>query len=245
MAYQRNTIVEDVVAGSQLNGAPARAGLLGGVETVAPPDIPGSDSLKHLARELHDGIAQELWYLHSELECLANKLTEEQAPLKADVVRLRNVASEAYREIRSTLERLYSRSHSQVDLAEELKGIAEKFASSIQMDVEFRSSLPARAAMVASEVGKQACRLIQEALWNSWRHGMSDRIEVSVSAPEKDGGLVVTASDNGCGFLMEEEFQNGHYGLRNMRERAEAIHGRLEVSSRIGIGTTVTLHLPL
>ena len=53
----------------------------------------------------------------------------------------------------------------------------------------------------------------------------------------------MTISDDGCGFHAIEAGEN-HYGLRNMRERAEDIGGRLYVGSGVGKVTRVTLHLP-
>ena len=61
--------------------------------------------------------------------------------------------------------------------------------------------------------------------------------------------LVVTVRDNGKGFdlkAVEASYdQRGSLGLVNMRERAELIGGNLEIDSKIGRGTTVTLAVPM
>ncbi len=56
-------------------------------------------------------------------------------------------------------------------------------------------------------------------------------------------GIFLSVIDDGVGFKMSAT-RKGHFGLRIMAERAQAIGGRLRIRSRLGKGTTVTLFLP-
>lgn len=194
-----------------------------------------------LARELHDGVTQEVWYLQAELSSLAARLPEDQRELRADVERLTKVAQDAYQELRATLNSINSRRAPRVDLTAELVELTLKFSEALGMEVEFRSGDGEQKVEVPGKVGREIRRLVQEALWNSWRHSMSNRACVKTQLTKI--GLVVTVSDDGCGF-SPDKVDESHYGLRNMRERAEALKGRLYVTSGSGKGTLVSLHVP-
>ena len=195
-----------------------------------------------LARELHDGVTQEVWYLQAELSYISDRLSGEQAELRADLDKLTKVAQNAYKDLRSTLDLLHARSAAYSDISSDLKEVAQKFSDAIGMEVTFESTLNESETVVVGEVARHARRLVQEALWNSRQHSKSEHAKISLR--KSQNGLAVTVSDDGCGFSPADVDQN-HYGLRNMRERAEAIHGKLYVTSGEGKGTLVTLHIPI
>ena len=82
-------------------------------------------------------------------------------------------------------------------------------------------------------------RILQEALANSFRHAREAPVEVRVGIAGDD--LVVTCADHGPGISSDAE----GLGIRGMRERAELLGGRLEVSRADGGGTAVRATLPL
>ena len=83
-------------------------------------------------------------------------------------------------------------------------------------------------------------RIVQEALTNARRHSGAQHVGVSLWVEGND--LVAEVSDDGRGF--ETETAPG-IGLRNMRERAAALGGKLEVQSEPGGGTRVRLRAPI
>lgn len=205
---------------------------------VAPPN---GEAWAWHARELHDGVTQDIWYLQLELTSLVDRVPSSLPDLRGDIERLKKVAQDAYEELRATLKWLNSHSTPKVDLTAELVELTLKFSKSLGMEVEFQHSAEVRKVEVPGKVGREIRRLVHEALWNSWRHSMSTHARVGIQ-PSKFG-LVITVSDDGCGFRLDE-VDESHYGLRNMRERAEVIQGKLYLSSRPGKGTVVTLHVP-
>lgn len=85
-------------------------------------------------------------------------------------------------------------------------------------------------------------RNLREAVLNAIRHGNASRIEVTVEPA--DGGLLVTAADNGTGFDPVDALKAGHYGLRTMRERCDRLDGWLRLDTSVGQGTTISFWLP-
>lgn len=194
-----------------------------------------------LARELHDGVTQNIWYLQTELSGISDRLADDQSDLREELDRLKTVAQEAYQELRDTLDLLHSRTIQQINLDTELADVSEKFSEATRMDVSYRCTTGGQNFEVSGDVGKQVRRLVQEALWNSYQHSMSDAATVVLKKSKNH--FIVMVTDNGCGFSPDKVDVN-HYGLRNMRERAEAINGKLYLTARSGEGTTVTLHIP-
>ena len=167
-------------------------------------------------------------------------MPSEQAELREQLTKLTSVAHDAYNGIRTILDQLNTRGKQYVDLISELDALTIKFSSAVGMDVEFQSIPASQSYEVSGQVGRQVSRLVQEALWNSWRHSLSNKATVVMRHSKV--GLVISVSDDGCGF-RPDQVDESHYGLRNMRERAESINGKLYLSTNIGSGTIVSLHL--
>jgi signal transduction histidine kinase len=85
-------------------------------------------------------------------------------------------------------------------------------------------------------------RNIREAALNAVRHGGAERLDVEVRS--HDGGVAVTVEDDGAGFDTSQLPPADHHGLRTMRERTEALGGRIAIESAVGHGTSVRFWLP-
>ena len=89
----------------------------------------------------------------------------------------------------------------------------------------------------------QLIRIIHEALTNVFKHAQASHSAVKF---EREGDATkITIEDDGKGFIPEQVMQKKlHFGLKTMRERAEAIGGKLAVESAPGKGTRVIVILP-
>ena len=86
--------------------------------------------------------------------------------------------------------------------------------------------------------------IAREAARNAVRHGKAGALEVTLE--DDDGVAVLSVRDDGSGFDPEVlNAEEGRYGLRLLRERAEACGGRLEVRSSPGAGTEITARIPI
>jgi PAS domain S-box-containing protein len=91
--------------------------------------------------------------------------------------------------------------------------------------------------------GIEVLRILGEALTNARRHASARRVAVRVWGSE--GTLYAEVSDDGRGFDASGSAHVEWHGTRGMRERADRLHGRLDVSSDPAAGTTVRLEVPL
>ena len=85
--------------------------------------------------------------------------------------------------------------------------------------------------------------LVREAMHNALRH--ADAKHIRIDADSDDSRLRIAVQDDGTGFNVEDlRQQEGHFGVIGMRERAASIGADIDISSRIGRGTVITLVLP-
>ncbi len=86
-------------------------------------------------------------------------------------------------------------------------------------------------------------RIFQETLTNVIRHATATRVEVKLGVEE--GRLVLTVTDNGRGITEDEIANTRSIGLIGMRERAALVGGNLHIQGSPGLGTAVTVSIPL
>jgi two-component system sensor histidine kinase UhpB len=84
----------------------------------------------------------------------------------------------------------------------------------------------------------QLLRIANEAFNNIERHADAQRVKVSLQPANNH--LTLTVADDGRGFTADE-VSGDRFGLQGMRERAEMIGGRLQVTSAVGQGTMIQL----
>jgi signal transduction histidine kinase len=85
-------------------------------------------------------------------------------------------------------------------------------------------------------------RIAQEAMQNTIKHAQATEIRVSLVCIDKT--IVLEIRDNGRGFDTTGSFP-GHLGLQSMRERAAQFGGTLAMESAVGIGTSITVRMPV
>lgn len=189
-----------------------------------------------LARELHDGLSQHLFFAKLKLERLAPMVGGDAAALATEAS---GAIDTAIGEAREALVTLRDGHVPGLSLAELLEQSGRQVAGRAGIDVRVQAApdLPERL-----DAGRQAelLRIVREALTNVVRH--ADATVVRIRA-ERDGhDLLVAIADNGRGFDTTREGREG-MGRLGMEERARLLGGRLTVDSEPRGGTTVTLRV--
>lgn len=181
---------------------------------------------RRMARDLHDGLTQELTYIWSQTRLLAAH------PGDVEVVdRINGASARALDEARTAiaaLTRTATGSFADV-LRESVEGLAGRYGA--QAKVEAPSSLD-----VTPEQGDALLRIVAEAFRNAVRHGGANLVEVTVTPSP----LALVVRDDGSGFDRAAPGRRpSGFGLTSMRERAEALGARFDLRSAPGSGTVV------
>ncbi len=198
---------------------------------------------ERLAREMHDGLAQQLTYLKLKAEsALAQANAPSSLPLVSGALEaIRRAAVDALGDVRQAI----------MDLKVSGGGTPGEFTAHLTEylqawsrlnDIETELQLPQGSVDLPDDAGFQALRIVQESLANVRKHADAHRVRVRV---ERASGVVtVSVSDDGHGFDPAQAQSPGHYGLGILRERAVAIGGSVVIESRPGGGCEVVLRVP-
>lgn len=175
---------------------------------------------RRLARDLHDGVVQELGYIRRQ----ATGLPE------ADGGGIVAATDRALDEARRSLRALTAPADE--SLAEILGlascEVADRYDVPIQLDLDPTVSVPA-------EHLEALVRIAREAVANAARHGQGSRLWLTL------GAGAMSVRDDGRGFEVGHGGRAGGFGLTSMRERAEAMGAVFSVESMPGRGTEVTV----
>jgi signal transduction histidine kinase len=191
---------------------------------VALSEAAVAEDRRRMARDLHDGLAQELAYISRNLGLVTG-------PANGDTVgRLRPAVERAQQELRWAINALAPPRHQalEVALAEAVSEIAERARIDLELDVAPGIQLPpARAEALV--------RIACEAVTNAARHSGAEGVTLRL---ERDGSLVrLRVADSGCGF--DPTVPGSGFGLVAMRERARSVGGELRIHSTPGRGSEV------
>lgn len=189
-----------------------------------------------IARELHDGIAQELWLAKLKLSgvAAAPDLGPQAQALTAETA---SVVDRALEQARTAVSSLRARSVGD-PLDEALAETVAEFAEKSGIRAEVSGEIPDVSPRVASEI----IRIVGEALANVLKH--ADATVVRVSVRSEDGVTEFSVADNGKGYATAQARGTG-YGVRGMRERAALIDGDIDIVSKPQDGTRVVLRVNL
>ncbi len=186
------------------------------------------DGERHrIASELHDDMIPRL---------ITVRWTEERAGAEPNVQVLEGVITG----LRGLAHALHPPALRHLDLGNALSDLADDIRRdrpSTEVAVEVSNGL----AVLGEDVSLALYRIAQEATMNALKH--ADPKQVVISLQSMDTDMVLTVEDNGSGVKDASRLGLG-FGTRSMRERARRLGGRLDFSSEVGRGTTVTCRVP-
>jgi signal transduction histidine kinase len=180
-----------------------------------------------MAREIHDGMAQELAFIVSQSQRLIGRSPDSGAlePLAAAG---KAALAEARRAI-FNLKRPSTRSLSTA-IVEQTFLIATR--ARLALDVEVEGD-----AAVGPEIEHAILCIVKEAVSNAARHAAANTVSIRIAS--EDDRVVVRISDDGDGFEPRALNPRRGFGLRSMSHRAESLGGRLLLESEPGSGTMI------
>jgi two-component system, NarL family, sensor histidine kinase DesK len=185
---------------------------------------------ERIARDLHDLLGHSLSLIALKSELAAKLAERDPARAAAEIREVEQVSRQALGEVRAAV-----RGYRSLGLAAEL-AYAQKALEGAGLAVTVEGQPPARLAPAQETVLALALR---EAITNVLRHAQARRCQIHLG--EADGRVCLRIHDDGRGLA---EGTREEFGLTSMRERIEALGGRLDRDGA-GRGTRLAISLPL
>ncbi|MBC7254000.1 MAG: GAF domain-containing sensor histidine kinase [Actinobacteria bacterium] len=203
------------------------------------------DERKRIASDIHDDTIQSLISCFYQLEATEMMLEEENAARALEL--LRGIKRDLQRNITCMRRLLFDLRPSILDDAGLVPAL-EDYLNRMEEELDIRSFLYVDEELgeLNPELGVSVYRMAQEIFTNIRKHARATEVEVRVYRRGKY--LVLAVRDNGVGFepqnVLAGRGSEEHFGLRSLRERVELSGGSMDINSRPGGGTEVTIRVP-
>ncbi|HXL75076.1 MAG TPA: PAS domain-containing protein, partial [Burkholderiales bacterium] len=189
---------------------------------------------RRIARELHDRVGQNLSALNINLDLALGAAGA--SPVRQRIEDSVSLVDATLQSIESVMAELRPPLLDEYGLGAALGWYAEEFSRRTGIAVALRDGKDA-AADLRREAAVALFRIAQEALNNVAKHAGARQVRIELACEAEE--IVIRVADDGAGFDPAAAARGKRWGMKTMRERAEAAGGRLEVDSAPGEGTIV------
>jgi signal transduction histidine kinase len=195
-----------------------------------------------IARELHDTLAQGFAGIAFQLEAVATKLRNAPDQAKQHLEVALKMVRHSLAEARRSVMNLRSPALDKGDLASALAETSRLILADRPVQFELKTNGVARS--LPPRVEDNLLRIGQEAITNSVKYSDAGKIRVDLGYLQDC--VVLSVRDDGAGFEQSRQpaTDGVHFGLLGMQERAKQMGAKLNVVSRAGAGTVVTIEIP-
>ena len=196
---------------------------------------------ERISRDLHDNVGSQLSVITSNLDNMSylagkNILTMDKIEIVNEFVR------EAIQSLRDTIWVTHYETISMLEFRAKIQEYVLKYyplLETCQIKVNFEEI----ATTLSSSQALNLFRIIQEALNNAQKYAQASHISINFKHTKEC--FILTISDNGIGFKVENKKNGLHLGLLNMEKRANEIEGKLNIQSERDIGTKIEVIFPI
>jgi PAS domain S-box-containing protein len=199
-------------------------------------DEAAREERQRLAHELHDAVSQTLFSASMITQTLERNWKKDPQMVRDHLKELQVLTQGALAEMRNLLVELRPGSLERTPMPELLQQLVDGFSgrtkTSISLEIQNHNPLP-------SEVRFVFFRLAQESLNNIIKHARASDVQVNYTSQPDHAQLTIV--DDGQGF-DQTQVAPGHFGLEIMKERADKINADINISSKLGKGTSVNVN---
>jgi signal transduction histidine kinase len=197
------------------------------------------DERERIGKDLHDGIIQSLYAISLSLEDVPEMMAGDEEEAAARVDRAIDSLNAAIADLRQFVVGLRPEHVDRTDLTGLLAALVDQVRQNHIIDVDL--DLPEEQIDLDAHGRGEMLHIAREALSNTTRHADASRVRLALAL--EDGNVRLEVADDGIGFDPDRPPPHGHHGLANMRDRAQALGGSIDIRSQPG-GTTIIVYVP-
>jgi signal transduction histidine kinase len=192
----------------------------------------GDETRRRLERDLHDGVQQRLVALALEVRLAAAMAPREPGDLEVQLSRIGEGLTGLLDDLREISQGIHPAILTNTGLRPALKALARRSAVPVELDIRGDERLPEQVEVAMYFV-------VSEALTNAAKHAQASIVHVDVETEDAIARLSIR--DDGVGGADPGRGS----GLVGLRDRVEALGGRIEIRSPAGSGTSLVVALPI
>jgi PAS domain S-box-containing protein len=190
------------------------------------------DARRRIERNLHDGAQQRLAALRLSLQATEAAVPPDRNDLRAELSSIATELRDALTDLQELSRGVHPAVLSKGGLGPALRTLARRSAVPVHLDVATDSRFPESIEVAAYYAASEAAA-------NATKHAQASQMDIALATV--DGHLLVSIRDDGVGGADPEQGS----GLVGLRDRVEALGGRLRIDSPPGGGTSLAITLPL
>ncbi|HEX6427511.1 MAG TPA: PAS domain S-box protein [Niastella sp.] len=196
---------------------------------------------KHISREIHDELGQQLTLLKLDLLQMSKKLPPDAQEMIEKMKQADQLLVETMRSVRKIATQLRPSLLDNLGLVSALEWQSREFEKNFGIHTIFESLLIE--PQFSTKQSNALFRIYQEALTNIARHANATQVDAVLS--QEGDKFVLEIRDNGKGFRKEDMTGKKTLGLEGMHERALMIEGDFRIESKPGHGTYIHISVPI
>jgi signal transduction histidine kinase len=200
---------------------------------------------RRLALYLHDQIGHTLALTNIKIgEIMEVSPTTSKEEVQPRLQAVRSLLEEAIRDTQSLTFKISPPILYEFGLAAALEWLTEQFAAKHDIQAIFETDH--KPLLIDKDLEILLFQAVNELLFNAFKHSQAQQVNVSLWS--ENGFIKVGVDDDGRGFATgsgSDRLETGGFGLFSIRERLQPYHGRLEIKSKPGEGTLITMAVPL
>jgi len=194
-----------------------------------------------VARELHDGIGQEIALLGIKMQRAAASTSTEPGQIYPAIQKLCTNLTTIGLHVGRLSHQLHSSELEYLGLSVAIAKLCREVSE--QYTIKIACTCTNIPANLDNDVALGFLRVVQESLHNIAKHSNAKDVEIVMTGATEELSLVVR--DNGVGFDLRALKAAAGLGLISMGERMQLIGGEFEIKSTPGVGTTIRARVPL
>lgn len=198
------------------------------------------DDRAHFARELHDQLGQNLTALRIDFNSLAVLVANSTPLVTTRLAAIDHLIDSTVDATRRICEELRPGMLDDLGFESAISSYTKNFTR--QFGVPCDLMLDHEDYQLDQPLATALFRIVQEALTNVARHAHATHAMVALQ--DRNGALLLTIADDGCGLAADLAGERKTYGLLGMRERVDMLGGSLSIDSAPGRGTHIEVSIP-
>jgi signal transduction histidine kinase len=195
---------------------------------------------KHIAREIHDELGQQLTAIKMDVVWIDKKIPEETTAIKTKLKNIIGLLDGSNLSVRKILGELRPGILDEHGLLEAIAWLRQQFTEATGIPVNFTTTV--KNIKVSEQIAICIFRVYQEAFTNITRHSHAKNVSSSIAIIGED--IILVIEDDGIGFDTRSLQNKKSFGILGMKERVLSLNGKFELVSSPGKGSKITVSLP-